>query len=81
MLDLRDPSKILYRTHDTLLEPKMPYEREGLVNNVVFPCGAVVIRNQLFVYYGGADKYVAVGTIDLKALVSGLVKEAKFQVQ
>lgn len=81
LLDLRDPSKILYRTHDTLLEPKMPYERDGLVNNVVFPCGAVVIRNQLFVYYGGADKYVAVGTIDLKALVSGLVKEAKFQVQ
>jgi len=79
LLDLRDPSKILYRTHDTLLEPKMPYEREGIVSNVVFPCGAVVIRDQLFVYYGGADKYVAVATIDMKALVGGLVKEAKFQ--
>jgi predicted GH43/DUF377 family glycosyl hydrolase len=79
LLDLRDPSKILYRTHDTLLEPKMPYERDGVVANVVFPCGAVVIRDQLFVYYGGADKVVAVATIDMKALVSGLVKEAKFQ--
>ncbi|HEX3768991.1 MAG TPA: hypothetical protein VHT72_11470, partial [Puia sp.] len=77
LLDLKNPEKILYRTSDTLLEPKMPYEREGIVPNVVFPCGAVVIRNQLFVYYGGADKVVGVATIDLKGLVSGLVKEAK----
>jgi predicted GH43/DUF377 family glycosyl hydrolase len=79
LLDLKNPEKILYRTHDTLLEPKMPYEREGLVPNVVFPCGAVELRGQLFVYYGGADKYVGVATIDMKALVEGLVKEAKFQ--
>jgi predicted GH43/DUF377 family glycosyl hydrolase len=81
LLDLKNPEKILYRTHDTLLEPKMPYEREGIVPNVVFPCGAVVIRNQLFVYYGGADKVTCVATIDIKALISGLVKEAKFQQQ
>lgn len=79
LLDLKDPSKILYRTHNTLLEPKMAYEREGLVSNVVFPCGAVVLRGTLFVYYGGADKVVCVATVDLKALVEGLVKEAKFQ--
>ena len=79
LLDLKDPSRILYRTHDTLLEPKMPYERDGIVSNVVFPCGAVVIHDQLFVYYGGADKVVGVATIEMKALVNGLVKEAKFQ--
>ncbi len=79
LLDLKNPEKILFRTHDTLLEPKMPYEREGIVSNVVFPCGAVVVRDQLFVYYGGADKVVGVATIDMKALVGGLVKEAKFQ--
>lgn len=79
LLDSRDPSNILYRTHDTLLEPKMPYERDGIVGNVVFPCGTAVIRDQLFVYYGGADKYVGVASIGLKALVEGLVKEAKFQ--
>jgi predicted GH43/DUF377 family glycosyl hydrolase len=79
LLDAKNPEKILYRTHDTLLEPKMPYEKEGIVNNVVFPCGAVVIRDQLFVYYGGADKVTCVATIDIKALVNGLVKEAKFQ--
>lgn len=79
LLDLKNPERILYRTHDTLLEPKMQYEREGIVSNVVFPCGVVVIRDQLLVYYGGADKVVAVASIGLKALVGGLVKEAKFQ--
>jgi predicted GH43/DUF377 family glycosyl hydrolase len=79
LLDLKNPEKILYRTHNTLLEPTMPYERNGLIPNVVFPCGAVVMRDELFVYYGGADTVVGVATVDLKALVNGLVTEAKFQ--
>lgn len=77
LLDKKDPTKILYRTHDPLFEPKMSYEREGVVNNVVFPCGAVVIKEQLFVYYGGADKVVGVASIDLDFLIEGLVREAE----
>ncbi len=76
LLDKRDPRKILYRTHDPLLEPKMPYEKNGIVSNVVFPCGAAVVRGRLFVYYGGADKVVAVASIEIDTLVEGLVKEA-----
>lgn len=78
LLDLENPERILYRTHDTILEPKMPYEKEGVVSNVVFPCGAAIMHNELFVYYGGADKVVGVATINMKALVEGLAKEAKF---
>ena len=79
LLDKKDPSKVLYRTHDPLLEPKMMYEREGIVPNVVFPCGAAVINKKLFVYYGGADKVVAVASIDMDFLITGLVREAKFR--
>jgi predicted GH43/DUF377 family glycosyl hydrolase len=78
LLDLNDPTKVLYRTEDTILEPKMPYEKEGIVPNVVFPCGTAVIRGQLFVYYGGGDKVTAVATIALKDLLTGLLREAKF---
>lgn len=77
LLDKKDPTKILYRTQDTLLEPLMQYEKEGMVPNVVFPCGAVLIKEKLYVYYGGADKVVGVATIDVPYLVSGLVREAK----
>jgi len=76
LLDLEDPTTILYRTHDPLLEPEMPYEKEGMVANVVFPCGAVMIKDQLYIYYGGADKYVGVATIDMEVIVKGLAREA-----
>jgi predicted GH43/DUF377 family glycosyl hydrolase len=77
LLDLKDPRKILYRTHDSMLDPKMPYEREGIVPNVTFPCGSVIIKDKLFVYYGGADKVVGVATVEVKALIAGLLHEAR----
>lgn len=78
LLDLNDPAKVLYRTEDSILDPKMPYEKEGIVSNVVFSCGMVVIRGELYVYYGAADKFCGVATIALKDLLSGLLREAKF---
>jgi predicted GH43/DUF377 family glycosyl hydrolase len=69
MLDLDNPSKILARTPEPILEPEEAYEREGLVPNVVFPCGNVVIGDKLFVYYGGADKCCCVATANLGELV------------
>lgn len=72
LLDLEDPSKVLCRTKDWLLQPEEWYELEGYYNGVVFPCGAVVIDGTLFVYYGGADKYIGLATCDLEELLSYL---------
>ncbi len=77
LLDLNDPTLVLYRTHDPLLEPEMPYEKNGIVSNVVFPCGAVLMKDQLYVYYGGADQFVGVATLDMKIIAEGLAHEAK----
>ena len=77
LLDLKDPRKVLYRTHDSMLDPKMPYEKDGIVPNVTFPCGSVIIKGTLYAYYGGADKVVGVATVNMKALISGLLHEAK----
>jgi len=79
LLDLDNPSKVLYRTHDPLLEPTMEYERHGMVNNVVFPCGSVLLKDKLYVYYGGADSVVGVATIDMDILIDGLVREARLR--
>ncbi|MFH0879446.1 MAG: glycosidase, partial [Lentisphaerota bacterium] len=57
-----------------ILEPEEDYERNGLVKNVVFPCGNVVIQGTLFVYYGGADTCCCVATVELSALVRELLK-------
>lgn len=72
LLDLKEPSKVLARTPYALLEPELDYERTGLVPNVVFPCGAVVIRGDLFAYYGAADQVISVASIPLSSLLSYL---------
>ena len=73
LLDLEDPSKIMARAKEPLLEPMEDYETTGVFPNVVFPCGNVVIDDTLFVYYGGADKYTCIATAPLLALVDALI--------
>lgn len=66
LLSLDDPSVIIAQADATLLEPEMEYEAIGIVPNVVFPCGAVLLNETIYLYYGGADKVVAVAVMDLK---------------
>jgi predicted GH43/DUF377 family glycosyl hydrolase len=72
LLDLKDPLKIIGRTNRPIFEPETSYEKEGLVSNVVFPCGAVALGKKLFVYYGGADKVVGVATVEIDKLLKVL---------
>ena len=65
LLDIDNPTQVIARRKTPLLEPETPYEKEGQVANVVFPCGAVVINGRLFVYYGGADRVIGVATTEL----------------
>lgn len=69
LLDTKNPLKIIGRTDNPILEPEMPYEKEGQVRNVVFPCGAVLLGRTLFVYYGGGDQVVGVATVDIDNLL------------
>ena len=72
LLDLEAPTKVLHRCPEPILEPLAPYENEGHKAGVVYPCGAAVIDDRLFVYYGGADKFVCVAYHSLKELVEYL---------
>jgi len=73
LLDLKDPTKIISRTEKPLFEPEMNWEKEGEVPNVVFPCGSVVIKNRVFIYYGGADRVIGVASIKIKDLLDHLL--------
>ncbi|HWY79191.1 MAG TPA: hypothetical protein VNW29_02430 [Candidatus Sulfotelmatobacter sp.] len=75
LLDAQDPTKVLARTDEPIFEPEMPYEIEGEIPNVVFPCGALIIDKNLFVYYGGADKVIGVATIKFEDLLNFLLKK------
>ncbi|HPY77825.1 MAG TPA: hypothetical protein PLQ45_08295 [Anaerohalosphaeraceae bacterium] len=76
LLDLNDPSKLTHRTRDWILQPEEPFETQGCYDGggVVFPCGKVVIKDTLFVYYGAADKYIGLATCKLNDLLDYLLK-------
>ncbi len=73
LLDLKNPLKVLSRTTYPILEPETDYEKIGIVPNVVFPCGACVRGDDIFMYYGGADDVVAVATVSLEKVLQSLL--------
>ena len=81
LLDLKDPTKVLHRTNQPILEPVEWYENRGHKAGVAYPCGAVVIDDQLFVYYGGADTVVCVATADLEKFISALREDKEPKLQ
>lgn len=72
LLDKDDPRKILARTKKPVLEPDQDYEMNGLYKGCVFPTGAVLKDNIVYLYYGCADKTVSVATANLDEIYSFL---------
>ncbi len=75
LFDLDDPTKVIVRTEDPILDPEMSYEKHGQTPNVVFSNGIVVKDDRLFVYYGGADTVIGVATTKLSDLLKRLIAE------
>ena len=72
LLDLNNPLKILARLHHPIMEPKTWYENEGYRKGTIFSNGQVIKDGILYVYYGGADKYLAVASCPLKEILDAL---------
>lgn len=73
LLDLQDPTKLIYRSPNFVLEPEESCEvgKEGecWVRNVVFTCGALPLydtredlgaEDELIVYYGASDTVISI---------------------
>jgi len=90
LLDLNDPTIVISRSTDPIFAPKEDYEKIGVVNNVVFPCGMVVLPTRnikhtvvgkeqyLYIYYGGADKVVGVAKMKLSIIIEALLHGKEF---
>ena len=77
IVDKDDPTKIVARTKDYIMEPEYPFETDGYYNGCVFPTGTCVKDGTLYVYYGAADKYICVATANFNKFVEELYKEGK----
>lgn len=65
-LDLENPSQVISRQSEPILEPELDWEINGHVPNVVFSCGQVIKDGELYVYYGAADTVIGVANIALQ---------------
>ncbi len=79
LLDLVNLSQVKARITYPILEPEEYFERVGVVNNVVFPCGFVEKNGEILLYYGGADKVTCGARIDKSKLLTHLIKSMKKQ--
>lgn len=68
LLDRDDPRIMLSRLAQPLAEPVEPYEVTGFFDQVMFSCGALIHGDELRVYYGAADRVMALGTVSLATL-------------
>lgn len=74
LLDLEDPRQVLHRAAEWVLGPIAPYELQGDVPGVVFPCGWVLDEetDRLRLYYGGADSVIAMAESSLAEVMDVL---------
>lgn len=57
LLDLDDPSRVLYRGETPIMMPQEAYETRGFVPNVVFLNGMILKNsNELMLYYSACDE-------------------------
>lgn len=63
LLDLTDPTKVIYRSEEPILSPEREYEKVGLTPNVVFSCAMIELSGKYLVYYGAADKVIGVAEV------------------
>lgn len=76
LLDLKDPTKILGISKKPLMIPKANYEiKNGFRNNVIFPCGVILNKDTVNIYYGASDTVTCLCTIKLKDLINACLNK------
>jgi predicted GH43/DUF377 family glycosyl hydrolase len=72
LLDFDNPTKVIARSIDPIMEPTAPYEVEGFYGNVVFTNGQVVRGDEVLLYYGAADSYTCGARFSIKEILNSL---------
>jgi predicted GH43/DUF377 family glycosyl hydrolase len=81
LFDLDKPDHCLLRGSSWIFGPEAPYERQGDVDNVAFPCGYTLGADgdTIYLYYGAADTSMALATGSVRQLLHWLDKNDSAQ--
>lgn len=78
LLDLADPSKVIARDPNWIMQPEAAYEKVGLIiPRVIFPSANVVKDGVLYVYYGCCDTVISLATAPVDALLEAVLKHKR----
>ncbi|MFW6222656.1 MAG: glycosidase, partial [Bacteroidota bacterium] len=72
LLDKNDPSKVLARSKDPIMEPVMDYEKTGFFGNVIFTNGHLVDGDKITMYYGASDEVICGAELSIQTILNSL---------
>jgi predicted GH43/DUF377 family glycosyl hydrolase len=75
LLDRDDPTRVLARSPEPILEPMTNYERSGVLSNVVYACGHVPLDedgDRIRVYYGAGDAVIGAADFQVQEIIDSL---------
>jgi len=72
LLDLNDPSRVLARSREPIMEPEAKYEQSGFFGNVIFTNGHLVDGDHITMYYGASDELICGATLSIAEILTSL---------
>jgi len=81
LLDLKDPSIVIARTEEPIMEPIMEYEKTGFFGNVVFTNGHLVDGDIITIYYGASDEVICGAKFSIKQMLEILATQNNKQLK
>lgn len=77
LLDRDQPSRVLARSNEPIMQPATNFETNGFVPNVIFPTAMLDRGDQLQIFYGAADTCVASAHFSKQSVLDSLVRQDK----
>jgi predicted GH43/DUF377 family glycosyl hydrolase len=72
LLDRNDPSKVLARSVEPIMEPVAPYEQTGFFGNVIFTNGHYTEGDTIHLYYGASDEVICGADLSIPEILNTL---------
>jgi len=74
LLDINDPSRVIARSEQPIMEPVADYEKTGFFGNVVFTNGQLLTDDTLTIYYGASDEVICLAEFSVSGILNSLNK-------
>lgn len=75
LLDLNDPSHVIARSEQPIMEPTAKYELNGFFGNVIFTNGHIIDGDTIRMYYGASDEVICGAEFSVKEVLNSLLNK------